>query len=293
MQLLSFVLIYPLLWLLSLLPMKVLYGLSDVSYFLIYRVFGYRKKVVTANLKLAFPEKSEGELLIIEKRFFRHLTDLLFEFIKSLTISDSEMKRRMTFKNLDVIRKAYDQGQHVNLVCGHYGGWEWMFVLDEFIPHDSIAIYKKLNNKYFDRMVKRIRARYNTLLVPTNEALAVIAERVQSHQLTFCAFNADQSPNPNKARHWRPFMGVETPVHTSAEMLAKKYNMAVIFLDIQKLKRGYYEARFELITAKPTDFADYNITDIFVEKLERQIHGDPAYYLWSHRRWKHRRENFS
>ena len=267
MQLLSFLLIYPLLWLLSLLPMRVLYVLSDASYLLVYKVFGYRKKVVAANLKLAFPQKSEDERLIIEKRFFHHLTDLLFEFVKSLTISNSQMKRRMTFKNLEVIKKAYDQGQHVNLVCGHYGGWEWMFVLDQFIPHDSIAIYKKLNNKYFDRMVKRIRARYNTLLVPTTEALAVIAERVENNQLTFCAFNADQSPNPNKARHWRSFMGVDTPVHTSAEMLAKKYNMAVIFLDIQKLKRGYYEARFELITDKPTDFADYDITDIFVEKL--------------------------
>ena len=142
-------------------------------------------------------------------------------------------------------------------------------------------------------MVKRIRARYNTLLVPTNEALSQISSRVEKKQLTFCAFNADQSPNPNKARHWRPFMGVETPVHTSAEMLAKKHHMAVIFLDIQKLKRGFYEARFELITDTPNHFKDYDITDILIEKLEKQIKDEPAYYLWSHRRWKHRRENYA
>jgi Kdo2-lipid IVA lauroyltransferase/acyltransferase len=293
MQLLSFLLIYPWLWLLSLLPMRVLYILSDFCYLLLYKIFGYRKKVVSENLKLAFPDKSAHERALIEKRFFHHLTDLLFEFVKSLTISEKEMKRRMTFKNLEVIQDAYNQGQHVNLVCGHYGGWEWMFILDEFISHHSIAIYKKLNNKYFDRMVKRIRARYNTLLVPTTEALALIAKRVESSQLTFCAFNADQSPNPRKARYWRSFMGIETPVHTSAEMLAKKYNMAVIFLDIHKQKRGYYEARFELISNTPAEFADYDITDIFFEKLEQQIYRDPAYYLWSHRRWKHRRENFA
>jgi len=273
--------------------MRALYVLSDGACFVVYRVFGYRKAVVAGNIKLAFPEKSNEERLVIEKRFFKHLTDLLFEFVKSLTISNKEMQRRMTFKNLEVIKTAYDNGQHVNLVCGHYGGWEWMFVLDQFIPHDSIAIYKKLNNPYFDRMVKRIRARYNTLLVPTNEALSQISSRVEKKQLTFCAFNADQSPNPNKARHWRPFMGVETPVHTSAEMLAKKHHMAVIFLDIQKLKRGFYEARFELITDTPNHFKDYDITDILIEKLEKQIKDEPAYYLWSHRRWKHRRENYA
>lgn len=288
MQLVVYILIYPIIWCISILPFRLLYAFSDLLYLLIYRVFGYRKKVVKANLNLVFPEKSNDEINRITKAFYHHLCDMMVEAIKSLTISEAEMKKRMTFKNLEELYELEKKNKSIVLMCAHYGSWEWIFILQKHINHKGYAIYKRLANKYFDRLVKRIRAKYNSYLITTKETIPILVEAKNKGELTINGFASDQSPKSNKAYHWNEFMGIKVPVHTGAEMLAKKLDMAVVFFKVKRLKRGYYQTTFKTITENPKDFKNYEITDIFLKFVEEQIHEAPEYYLWTHKRWKHR-----
>jgi KDO2-lipid IV(A) lauroyltransferase len=288
MQFLVYILVYPLLWLISILPFRLLYAFSDGLYILIYRVFGYRKKTVKENLKLVFPEKSKEEINVITKKFYHHLCDLIVESIKSLTISEAEMKKRMVFSNIEEIHKMEQLNKSFVLMCAHYGSWEWIFILQKYVKHKGYAIYKRLANKYFDRLVKRIRAKYNSYLITTKETIPILIKAKQNSELTMNGFASDQSPKLQKAFYWSDFMGIRVPVHTGAEMLAKKLDMAVLFFGVRRIKRGYYETTFKTITLTPNEFKDYEITDIFLRLVEQQILEAPEYYLWTHKRWKHR-----
>jgi KDO2-lipid IV(A) lauroyltransferase len=288
MQFLVYILVYPLLWIISILPFRLLYAFSDGLYVLVYRIFGYRKKTVKENLRLVFPEKSKEEINAITKKFYHHLCDLMVESIKSLTISEAEMKKRMVFSNIEEIHKLEKLNKSFVLMCAHYGSWEWIFIVQKYVNHKGYAIYKRLANKYFDRLVKRIRAKYNSYLITTKETIPVLVKAKQNGELTMNGFASDQSPKPQKAFYWNDFMGIKVPVHTGAEMLAKKLDMAVMFFGAKRLKRGYYETTFKTITLSPNDFKDYEITDIFLKLVEQQIHEAPEFYLWTHKRWKHR-----
>ncbi|WP_435412583.1 lysophospholipid acyltransferase family protein [Psychroserpens mesophilus] len=288
MQFLAYILIYPILWLVSILPFRLLYAVSDGLFVLLYYIVGYRKKVVKSNLNLVFPEKPEKEIKAITKKFYHHLCDMIVESIKSLSISESEMKKRFTFTNIEEIHAIENANKSIVLMCAHYGSWEWIFILQTHIKAKGYAIYKRLANKYFDGLVKRIRAKYNSYLITTKETIPILIEAKQKGELTINGFASDQSPRRDKAFHWTEFMNIKVPVHTGAEMLAKKLDMAVVFFRVKKLKRGYYETTFETITTSPNDFKDYEITDIFLKLVEKQIHEAPEYYLWTHKRWKHR-----
>lgn len=288
MQLVAYILIYPIIWGISILPFRLLYAFSDFLYFFIYRVFGYRKKVVKENLNLVFPEKSKEEIDRITKGFYHHLCDMMLEAIKSLTISESEMKKRMTFSNIEEIHALEKKNKSIVLMCAHYGSWEWIFILQKYLNHKGYAIYKRLENKYFDRLVKRIRAKYNSYLITTKETIPILIEAKNKGELTINGFVSDQSPRANKAYHWNEFMGINVPIHTGAEMLAKKLDMAVVFFKVKRLKRGFYQTTFKTITENPKEFENYEITDIFLKFVEDQIHEAPEYYLWTHKRWKHR-----
>ncbi|WP_370104139.1 lysophospholipid acyltransferase family protein, partial [Winogradskyella sp.] len=287
-QLIAYILIYPLLWLVSILPFRLLYGLSDVIYFFVYRVFGYRKSVVKENLRLVFPNKSEKEITNITGKFYHHLCDMMVEAIKSLTISKAEMQKRFKFSNLEVLTDLEDKQRSIILMSAHYGSWEWIFILQTYLKHKGYAVYKRLENKYFDRLVKRIRAKYNSHLITTKETFTVLKESKSNGELTINGFVSDQSPKVNKAFHWNEFMGIKVPMYTGAEMLAKKLDMAVVFFGVRRLKRGYYETTFKTITENPREYKDYEITDIFFKLVEEQILEAPEYYLWTHKRWKHR-----
>lgn len=288
MQLIAYILIYPFLWLVSILPFRLLYAFSDVLYFFIYKVFGYRTKTVKYNINLVFPEKSDQEVKHIMDTFYHHLCDMILEAIKSMTISEAVMKKRYTFSNVELIQELGNQGKSVVLMCGHYGSWEWIFILQKHIQHKGYAIYKKLANVYFDRLARRIRAKFDSHLVTTKEAFKVISDAHNNGELTLNGFASDQSPKADKAFHWQEFMGIKVPVHTGAEVLAKKLNMSVVFFSVKRLKRGYYETTFTKITDHPNSHKDYEITDIFLKLLEAQIHLAPEYYLWTHKRWKHK-----
>lgn len=288
MQRLIYILVYPLLWAISILPFRLLYFLSDCNYFLLYYIIGYRKKTVRSNLALVFPDKPLKERREIEKKFFKHLCDITLESIKSMTISEEELKKRYVFTNVEEIHKVEAQNKSIILMCAHYASWEWVFILERYINHKGYAVYKRLANKYFDALVKRIRAKYNTQLVTTKETVEMLMKAKKEGQLTINGFLSDQSPKYQKAFYWQNFMGIHVPVHTGAEMIAKKLDMAVVFFAVKKIKRGYYETSFQTLTTSPKDYKDYEITDLFLTLVEKQIKEEPAYYLWSHKRWKHK-----
>ena len=288
MQLLAYIILYPFLWLISILPFKLLYVVSDGVYVLIYHIIGYRKKVVASNLKLAFPEKTEKERALIRKKFYHHLCDMILEAVKSITISEAEIKKRYVFTNVEEIHKLEKENKSIILLMGHYASWEWIFILQAHVNHKGYAVYKQLSNKYFDALVKRIRAKYNSHLITTKETVPTLLRGKVNKELTFNGFVFDQSPRANKALHWQNFMGVKAPVHVGAEVLAKRLDMATLFLKVKKIKRGYYEATFIDIIKDTKSIENYAITDAALKRVEEQIYEAPEYYLWTHKRWKHK-----
>ena len=288
MQFLIYILVYPFLWIVSILPFRFLYVLSDFVYLVIYYVIGYRKKVVTDNLKLAFPEKSENEIFSIRKKFYHHLCDMMLEAIKSITISEKEMKKRYVFTNVNEIHKLEQEQRSIVLFMGHYASWEWVFILQTKVKHTGYAVYKRLSNRYFDRLVKRIRAKYNSYLITTKETYTTLIEAKKNNELTLNGFVFDQSPMLNKALYWQDFMDVNVPVHVGGEILAKRLGMATTFLKVRKIKRGYYEATFYDIIRDVSKYKDFDITKMALKRVEEQIYEAPEYYFWTHKRWKHR-----
>ncbi len=290
MQLLAFILLYPIIWLISILPFRLLYIFSDMVYVLVYYVFGYRKKTVRHNIALALPHLSEKERLSIEKKSYRHLCDMFLEMVKTMNISRKQIDERFVFTNLDLYKDMEKEGKSIAVMIAHYATYEWVISMNRYIDFQGFAIYKRINNKYFDKLVRDIRSKFKATLITTKETIPVIEQNIKNNILGVYGFASDQSPQVTKAYHWAKFMGIEVPVHTGAEMLAKRFDMNVIFLRVKKVKRGHYEATFELMADNPKTIPDYQISDDFLRRVEKQIHEAPEYYLWTHKRWKHRKK---
>jgi KDO2-lipid IV(A) lauroyltransferase len=288
MQRLSYLLAYPFLWMISRLPFPLLYFLSDGIFFLVYRIIKYRRKVVSENLKLAFPEKSVEERQEIEYRFYRHLCDMFLEMVKTFGISEEELKKRFTFSNLEVIHDLEAKNKSIMLLAPHYASWEWTFVLDLYVRGAAFAVYQPLTNPYFDRWVRRVRKKFGTTLISTRETRELISQNKKDGKLSFYGMLSDQSPMVGKAKYWGNFMGVTVPMHTGAESLCKKQDIPAIYMRVRKLRRGYYQASFELLAENPREISDFGITDAFFRKVEESIREAPEYYFWTHKRWKHR-----
>lgn len=288
MQRVLYLLAYPLLWLLAHLPFPIMYFLSDVVCALVYRVFGYRKGVVRSNLKLVFPEKPPEERLQIERRFYGHMCDMFLEMIKTMGLSEKELSRRFTFVNPEVLHGFERQGKSVMLMFPHYASWEWVIALDNHISAKGYAIYQPLNNRYFDKLVRDIREKFGTTLITTKETREVVGRNRREGRLATYGILSDQSPMLKKAFHWGSFMGIEVPMHTGAEQMCKSLNLPAVYLKVSKLRRGYYQGEFILLSDNPTTVPDYGITDAFFRETERSIREAPQYYFWTHKRWKHR-----
>ena len=288
MQLLVFILAYPFLWLVSKLPFRLLYFLSDVLYLLIYRVIGYRRKVVRSNLELVFPEKDNRELIAIEKKFFRHMCDMFLEMIKTMGITVEEASKRYVFTNIDLYHKLEKERRNTLIMLPHYASWEWIFNLNAKIKAKGYGIYLRIQNKYFDKLIRDIRSKFGTTLIVTNESRKIIKEAKQSNELFSLGIISDQSPMIKRARYWSKFMGITVPVHVGGEELAKEHNLVPLHVKVKKIKRGYYEATFIKVCDNPSDLADYEITEFFLRETEKSIRQAPEYYFWTHKRWKHR-----
>ena len=290
MQLVVFILVYPLIWFVSILPFRILYVFSDIVYVLVYHIIGYRKKVVRNNIAMALPNISEKERLNIEKKFYHHLCDMFLEMMKTMTISEKEMNKRFVFTNLELYTALEKKQKSIAVMIAHYATYEWVISMNRKIEFEGFAIYKKVNNKYFDKLVRNIRSKFKATLITTSQTIPVIKENESLGHRGVYGFASDQSPQESKAFHWQKFMGIETPVHTGAEMLVKRFDMNVIFLRVKKVKRGYYEATFELMFDNPKAIPDYQISDEFLRRVEKQIYEAPEFYLWTHKRWKHRKK---
>ena len=266
-----------------------IYLISDLLYYILYYIFSYRKKVVRKNLELAFPEKSKMERRRIERENFRNLTDIFLETFKSNNIKEKDLRERFKFKNPELLEKIYNNNQEVIVMCSHYCSWEWVFVIEKITKFKINAIYKQLSNKYFDKWTKDRRSRYGANMISTKETYREVSRLSKLKSLNFYGFASDQSPKKSKAVYWGNFLNNWVPIHTGAEIIAKKYNIAIVFMDVQKVKRGYYEASFSLITEKPNSFKKFELTDKYIEFVEKQVRNKPEYYTWTHKRFKHRK----
>jgi KDO2-lipid IV(A) lauroyltransferase len=293
MQFVVFIFLYPLIWLISILPFRVLYIFSDLIYIIVYYIIGYRRKIVRSNIALALPNLSQKEQLSIEKKSYRHLCDMFLEMVKTMSISEREIEERFVFTNLELYQNLEKEQKSIALLVAHYASYEWIISMNRHIKFEGFAIYKRIANRYFDKLVRDIRSKFKATLITTKETIPTIQENVIKGHLGVYGFASDQSPQLHKTYHWTSFMGIETPVHTGAEMLAKKFDMNVIFLRVKKVKRGYYEATFELLCDNPQIVPDYKISDEFLRRVEKQIYDAPEYYLWTHKRWKHKENSKS
>ncbi|NNC49348.1 MAG: lipid A biosynthesis acyltransferase [Flaviramulus sp.] len=287
MQFLIYIIVYPFLWIISVLPFRLLYLISDGLYILLYNIIGYRKKVVTDNLKLVFPEKSEKEIKSIRIRFYKHLCDMFLEMAKTMTISQKTLDARFKIKNPEEMKRLESLNKSVILMYGHYASWEWSLALQNHVKFDGFAVYKQLANRYFDKLVRDMRSKFNTTLINTKESISIIKSNEANNLKSIIAFLSDQSPRLSKEVYWGEFMGIEVPCFTGAERLAKKLDLSISYLKVTKLRRGYYEGEILTLAEKPNEYEDYKITDLFLHEVEKQIYDAPEFYFWTHKRWKH------
>ncbi len=291
MKLFVYYIAYPILWLISKLPFSIFYFVSDCFFVLLYYVVRYRRKAVKANIQLALPQLSDKEINQIQRKFYRHLCDIFLEMIKTITISEKDLKDRYKFTNLETVLDIEKQGKSIMLFCAHYANWEWMIILDKYIEFQGHAVYKKINNPHFDYLFKKIRSRFDTILVEMKETIRVIRKNEIEKNHGLYAFISDQSPMISDANYWQDFMGVEVPVFTGGEALCKKFGMEPMYLKVDYLKRGYYQATFVPLLKEGENVKEvpnYELTNRFLQQVEKQLHEAPAYYFWTHKRWKHR-----
>ena len=288
MHRLVYYLAYPFAWGFSKLPFRILYIISDLIYLLFFYVIGYRKKVVLSNLKLVFPNKNEKDLVQLQKKFFRHFVDALIEGIKGFTISEETIKKRYTYKNMEVIDALYKEGKSIILVSSHYANWEWIIGLSLHTPINFYGSYTKIQNKNFENLIKNSRSKFGMKCVKSSEIIKNIMTHVKQQNQGLYLLISDQSPQLHKSQYWTEFLNVKVPIFTGAEMISKKFDFAVVQMNTTKLKRGHYESEFELITDNPKTQEPKAITNAYLRLTEAHIYKQPEYYLWSHKRFKHR-----
>jgi KDO2-lipid IV(A) lauroyltransferase len=272
----------------SRLPFFILYGISDVLFFFLYYVFGYRRKIVLRNLKASFPEKGDQEIEEIEKRFYRHLADVVVETIKLMTITREGLQKRVSYKNPELLENVAKQGGSFISLAPHYGNWEWLLAAHcSYVAFPVDAVYKPLSSTFFDRLMLRIRTRFGAFPVPSPQIGRV--EALRRNIPRGIAMVADQTPGPENAFLF-PFLNQQTYFFRGPQKLAKSFSYPVFYANLEKEGRGRYNIIIEEIARPP--FNDEEILKTFIEKLERDIRKEPAYWLWSHRRWKHKAPDF-
>jgi Kdo2-lipid IVA lauroyltransferase/acyltransferase len=276
-------------WVIQLFPLRIHYIISDLFYILAFYVIRYRRDVVASNLANSFPEKTQRERQIIAKKFYRHFCDTFVETLYFDRISAIEGKNCVIYKNPELLNGYLDQGRQVLAFFGHYNNWEWFCNLSLYSSHRLYAVYKKLKNKTFERFYINLRGRFG--VVPLERA-DTFKQLVSDHQKgipSMSAFLFDQTPRIHEIHHWITFLNQDTPVVLGAEKVAQKLDAVVLFLYSQKIKRGHYETEFQLVTDHSKTCPKFEITEKCNRILEQQINEHPEFWLWSHKRWKHKR----
>lgn len=283
----AYYLVLPVFYVVSWLPFRLLYLLSDVMFLLVYRIFGYRKSVVTANLERSFPEKSSDEIAAIRRGYYRYFCDLVLETIKTLSISPAAVNERFSCGDMSSFEHCFRKKQSVIIVMGHLGNWELCGAYFSQLPlHQLYVLYHPLANKHFDGLVYRMRTRLGTRLYPMKSAFRGMVKNRK--ELTATAFIADQTPSPANA-YWMTFLNQDTAVFKGTETIARKLDYPVIYLSVIRERRGHYRIHGELLAEHPRDLPENALTELHTKRLEQDIIDHPETWLWSHRRWKHKR----
>jgi KDO2-lipid IV(A) lauroyltransferase len=282
------VFVYPALKLISYLPFPVLYVMSDGLYLLLYYIIGYRKKVVRDNLTSCFPDKSQAEIISLEKKFFKHLADMILEAVKGLSMSKSELLKRVINASQSFYDEANDKKRSSIVIMSHMGNWEWVCMSAQSLSKQKAqCIYKPLSNKNFDQMMLNMRSRFGTMPIAMEKTLRVMS--AQKDITTITAFMGDQNPANGKTAWWTTFLNRDTAFMMGTEKIARKMGHDVWYMQVKKVKRGYYEAVTTLLCSNSAETKEGEITEMLVRATEQDILSQPENWLWSHRRWKHQR----
>ena len=272
----------------SYLPMWVLYIISDILYLIAYKILGYRKKVVQNNLKNSFPDKTESELEKIKKKFYRHFFDIIVETIKSVSANKYFYRKHITINNIELLDKYHKKNQTVVLALAHFGNWEWGNIrLSIESKQKLIGIYKVLNNDFFNTLMKDMREKFGTEMVSMENTFRYLVKN--KNECKIIGLLADQSPVKNESNYWTTFLNQQTSVYLGPEKIATKMNCAVLFCSVQKVKRGIYKLHLEELCTNPEKTREGEITSLYLRKMETVINENPEYWLWTHRRWKHKK----
>ncbi len=277
----------------ALLPLKVLYVLSDILYFIVYKVARYRRKVVRKNLVNSFPHESAIDIVRIEKAFYHHFADYIVETIKLAHISEEEITKRAHVKNPELAVKLQQEGHPcIVMLMGHYGNWEWFSSAGLVLPTFQIyQIYRPLTNKAFDRLFIYLRTRFKSVGMRKNDTVREVFQLSKNKVDSLVIFIADQTPSKANLHYWTNFLNQDTAIFNGPERIARKQKLPVIFLDVRKVKRGYYTVEFKLMTDNAGTTAENEITERYARLMEESIQRNPAYWLWTHNRWKYKRED--
>lgn len=288
--------VYTFFYLVSLLPFRLLYVLSDIEYLLVYYVVRYRRGIVRRNISSAFPEKSAAEIKDIEQQFYHWFCDYFFEAVKLLSISDAELRRRFIIHNSEEVERCFQEGQDVAAILGHYCNWEWLSCVGIALPKERVMglIYDPLHSKAFDYLFRRIRSSQpNAITVPKKNILRTLIGLRRDNRRSIFGYISDQAPKWQNIHLWLPFLHHDTPVFTGAERIMRKMNNAVFYVEMSRPRRGYYTCTYRLITRDPASLPEQEVTRRFFVMLEKTIEACPSYYLWSHDRWKRTHEEFN
>ena len=285
----GFYIFYGINWIITLLPLKILYIFSDILFLFLYYFPSYRRKVVDENLRNSFPEKSAYEIALIARKFYRHLADLFIETLKLTHLSNKELKKRFTVSNPELFETLYNSGRDLVVVHSHYNNWEWLGVcLPLYTKYKCVGVYKPLQNKLFNRFINNYRLRNNAELAPMQLIVRKIIEN-QRKNIGMYVFVADQTPAKALIEYYTDFLNQETPVFLGIEKISAKYDMPIVFFNVQKVRRGYYNLTVELLFDRTKDLPKYRVTETHVKRLEEVIRKNPEYWIWTHRRWKYKK----
>jgi KDO2-lipid IV(A) lauroyltransferase len=275
----------------SKLPLRLLYVFADLLYVLMFYVIKYRRKVVYHNLETSFPEKSTQEIKCIAKQFYRHFSDLMMESLKNTGDTGKQIPRRVHYKNADLLHTIHGEGKSIILYAGHYGNWEWLSVLPITFKFKMIAFYQPLSNSVFDDLIKKSRERYGIVAVPSAAAYKALKTFSDEGVQTLSLVLGDQSPPANGTMVWLPFLNHDTAFLVGAGKIARKMDHKVVFPQFKKISRGNYEIEFILIHPETDTTAENPYIRGYAQQLEKSIRDNPSLWLWSHRRWKLKKEN--
>jgi KDO2-lipid IV(A) lauroyltransferase len=275
-------------WLVSVTPYWLLYRISDLLYLIIFYLSGYRKKTVYKNLHLVFPEKNSREIDLIARAFYRHFSDFLLESLKCLSVPVKRHDKRFRFLNMDIIHSLEVEKKDFALVSAHYNNWEWLIFFPLKMIHKFLAIYRPLHNKTADRISRRIRGRANPVLVPMEHVFREALKYRSEKRLFSIWFLADQRP-PKTSRFWTTFLNQEVAFFEGMEKISRRLGLAVVFMDIQKIKRGHYEVYFKKLFDNAAATSENEVMLSCIAEMEKEILLKPEFWLWSHNRFKHKR----